>query len=485
MSTDTGATSEARSDARFDPGLAARILLASLSAGAGAVHLALVPSHAGSSVAEGIGFAAAGWAQLLLAAVVVARPGKRLLQASIALNLVLIAAWALSRTSGLPFGAHAGHPETVGGIDLLTVAFEAVGSIAAAVVMARPAVWQRLSAASVAAGAIVPAVALVAATAAIASPSARDHAASAHGDHNTELASGSDGSPIGHADRHAHDDAPLNGDGHGHAGDHAEPVAAEGRCDWKFNTTEFWKRNPPASDEGGHEHEHGTGNGQGNEHGIQPWKPMTDPAKCSQLEAEIAQLEKVAMRYPTARDAMAAGCFRITIYVPGIAAHYFCVPNARSGIADIEKPTMILYAGSQPWAPVVGLSFLAGSAGNPALDPDAPLWVRYSTWHYHEGLCLAGGQVVGGDNSDEAKCAAAGGRKIGRTGYMGHYWLPTCNSPDGVFSAANPRLDMAVANFNDDPANDPTNGGAIDLVKNPCSKSELGSGLDDVFGPPD
>ena len=66
--------------------------------------------------------------------------------------------------------------------------------------------------------------------------------------------------------------------------------------------------------------------------------------------------------------------------------------------------------------------------------------------HYHEGLCVKNALVIGGDNTDKAKCEAQGGKIQGQTGWMGHYWLPSCDSPDGVFSADNPRLDIGVAN---------------------------------------
>ena len=91
---------------------------------------------------------------------------------------------------------------------------------------------------------------------------------------------------------------------------------------------------------------------------------------------------------------------------------------------------------------------------------------------------LKGALVIGGDNTDKAKCEAQGGKIQGRTGWMGHYWLNSCDSPDGVFSADNPRLDIGVANVNDDPANaaDPAK-----LQANPCagSKTALSS-----FGQP-
>src|SRR5688500_10471844 len=52
---------------------AASWLLAGLLAGAGAVHLAMAPSHLGESAIEGGGFLVAGWVQLGLALALVLR----------------------------------------------------------------------------------------------------------------------------------------------------------------------------------------------------------------------------------------------------------------------------------------------------------------------------------------------------------------------------------------------------------------------------
>ncbi len=251
------------------------------------------------------------------------------------------------------------------------------------------------------------------------------------------------------------------------------------RCDWEFNTVAYWEQGPPEASEG---HEQGHGGGQGNEHGAQAWKPITDAGTCTELGGQIDRMEQVAARYPSAQDALDAGCFRATIYVPGIGAHYYCVAHNATG-TDIERPTMLLYGGSHPTAPIVGLSYMVYEDTAPDEQAGSPLWARWMPWHFHEGLCIKGGMVIGGDDSDEARCEAAGGTKAGRTGWMGHYWLPSCPSPDGVFSAANPRLDPGVGVFNDAEANraDPRA-----LAAAPCQGSELVIDDDgaDAFGPP-
>lgn len=482
----------------FEPSMPARVLLATLSGAAGAIHLVMVPSHVQEWTPEGYAFAAAGWLQLGLAALLIARPSRAVVKTTIVANLVFVAAWAVTRTMGAPFGPHAGHPETASFIDLATVGLEAALVLAAGVLLARPNLGKDWNTGALAAATIVPLSVLALTTAVLASPDAANHSHGSHGDHGDALtAAGATGDGHDHgADGHgtadhstaaaATDQSGTTGDGHDHGTDghdHESATAAatvdpDERCDWEMNTVDFWAQNPPAASDGSHEHGHGAGNGQGNEHGIQPWAPMTDKAQCAELTADIASMERIAEALPTAQDAMNAGCFRVTIYVEGIAAHYICPARLRDGL-KLEEPEMILYGGSQPWAPIVGLSYMVYQDTPPNEQPSAPLWARYMTWHFHEGLCIKGGLVIGGDNSDQAKCEAQGGKKMGRTGYMGHYWLPQCNSSDGVFSAANPRLDLAVANYNDDPANQ-----GKDLVTAPCSGSGQGPS-DEVFGRPD
>ena len=65
----------------LDPSISARVLLAVLSAAAGMIHLAMVPSHWATSVVEGVGFAITGWLQLSLAFLLLWKPTTTLLRA--------------------------------------------------------------------------------------------------------------------------------------------------------------------------------------------------------------------------------------------------------------------------------------------------------------------------------------------------------------------------------------------------------------------
>ena len=174
-----------------------RPALASLSAAAGAVHLVMVPDHWGESVAEGVGFAAAGWLQLALAALLLVRPERRVFAATVTVNVGLVATWAWSRTVG-------GEEATF--VDLTVVGLEVALVAGALAVLARPDLRPRLVVT-----AAVPVASLLLATAAVASPSARNHA---HGGSDHEEAA------TGHAhDEPAVDDRGLSAlsNGHHHA----------------------------------------------------------------------------------------------------------------------------------------------------------------------------------------------------------------------------------------------------------------------------
>lgn len=98
-------------------------LAAALTAGAGVVHMAAAVPHFADSVLLGSGFVAAGWAQLAAAALLLRRRRDRSVRWSVvALNVVAVATWAVSRTVGLPVG-HPG-PEAADPGDVLTIGFE-------------------------------------------------------------------------------------------------------------------------------------------------------------------------------------------------------------------------------------------------------------------------------------------------------------------------------------------------------------------------
>lgn len=96
----------------------ARDMAVALSLLAATVHAWLAPGHFGQAWWLGAGFAAAATAQMSWA--IAALSGRPHAAAGVALNLGLVAAWLISRTSGLPGLA----AEPVGVLDVATVGAE-------------------------------------------------------------------------------------------------------------------------------------------------------------------------------------------------------------------------------------------------------------------------------------------------------------------------------------------------------------------------
>jgi hypothetical protein len=477
----------------------AAVLLASLTAAAGVVHLVMAPIHAGSSGVEAAGFALSGWVQLALAALLLVRPARAVLGATAGINLALVVVWIVSRTVGLPVGE--GGAEHVGAADLVTVALE-LGAVAVAVALAaRPALLQRRSREVTALGALVPVAALLAVTLVVVSPSTVAHS---HGDdpepqtveqqqaafeasrcdrqfnpkaYWTEAekvgvdtgkapivapAAGGDHHGGGHGDATASTTTttapadPLGGrgsqkldaivsklDGKGE-NDAAQVVAAlADLSDTEYDAFLHQLRKRSA----GHTAAHsvtGDDTGHGGHMGPTGWVPMTDKAQCDKLTQELTQARDTALRYPTAAEAEKGGWRKVTGYVPGIAAHYI---NARhvDGRFEIDKPEMLLYDGEGPEARIVGLSYYVVLAGE--AQPTQGFTGDNDHYHRHVGLCIRGGMVVGASTLSDEECAAMGGRKAGGSGgWMNHVWVvPGCESPWGLFSGATPLLDVQLA----------------------------------------
>ena len=102
--------------------LALAILIAA-SLGAAAIHFALGPHHVEELGALGLGFYLAAIIQVIIpAALLVARHRagrafRSIVLAGVGVNVVILAAWAVSRVVGLPAGPEPWIPEAIGVAD--------------------------------------------------------------------------------------------------------------------------------------------------------------------------------------------------------------------------------------------------------------------------------------------------------------------------------------------------------------------------------
>jgi hypothetical protein len=178
--------------------------------------------------------------------------------------------------------------------------------------------------------------------------------------------------------------------------------------------------------------------------GPQQWTPMTDPADCDAVKAELARTKAVADRYPTAADAKAAGYVRVAPYVPGIASHWMKFAFVDKTF-NVDEPEMLLYDGNGDGSHITGVSYYVVMDGE--TPPSQGFTGNNDLYHRHIGLCSSkAGGVIGVSTTTDAECEAMGGHKNdGGAGWMSHAWVvPGCESPWGVFSGINPLLDSAL-----------------------------------------
>lgn len=103
----------------------ARFLLPRLSLAAGVVHAALVGDHMSQYTLFGYAFVAMAAFQIIWTLAASKGISRGLLVLGAVGNLAFLAAWALSRTTGLPFGHEVWEREAVGFVDFLAVVPEA------------------------------------------------------------------------------------------------------------------------------------------------------------------------------------------------------------------------------------------------------------------------------------------------------------------------------------------------------------------------
>ncbi len=181
--------------------------------------------------------------------------------------------------------------------------------------------------------------------------------------------------------------------------------------------------------------------GAGGHLGPQIWTHLTEQEQCEQLQEELEVAHDVAMEYPKASDAIAAGYVRVAPYLPGIASHWMKF-DLVDGEFDVAEPEMLLYDGNDEESNIVGLSYFITKDGD--VEPEVGFTGDNDHYHRHIGLCISReGGVIGDTTTTEEECADAGGFKSNRgSGWMSHAWVvPGCESPWGVFSAQNPVLD--------------------------------------------
>jgi hypothetical protein len=98
------------------------------SAVAGGIHLGASTEHLEAWPLAGRFLVGAGAAQVACAAAIASGASRRVAGVAALVNGALLALWLVSRTVGVPFGPHAGQPETIAAADLCAAAAAAVAA---------------------------------------------------------------------------------------------------------------------------------------------------------------------------------------------------------------------------------------------------------------------------------------------------------------------------------------------------------------------
>ena len=473
-----------------DPGGPIRVVLASCSFGAAAIHLAMATSHAGEWLAEGIVFAISGWMQLGLAVAFVLRPTRAALLVACVANSVFIAAWAWTRAVGTPFGPEAGSVHDTGLVDLSVVALELAIVLLSALALAIPRPGELTHRTRVAVFTIVPVGVLVLATSAIVSPSATGHAHGAEdahdhgssaaldaGDHEHDAASALAIPDDDETDPHVTD--PASAESHVHAETSEAAVSGDVPASTSVLATEDAHADDhdvdtaPSSDSAdGHDTHASTeaaaaatpidDKGLGlleNGHMAHVYGPdeSLDAVTRAALVHQLALTRSIAERFPTLGDARAAGSRAAGAFGPGMGIHMSLPAAGMPDIpppdpsapwipgtltdAEILRPANLLYDGTTDDAPLAGFMYYSTSP----VEPEGFAGPN-DHWHTHGALCLNMGgedgiEVLHPDEKTAESCQSIGGVFIEQTTFMVHVWtIPGYESNRGVFSDINPAI---------------------------------------------
>jgi hypothetical protein len=184
---------------------------------------------------------------------------------------------------------------------------------------------------------------------------------------------------------------------------------------------------------------------------LQPDKPL-DPAAQKLVGEQLVQAREAAAKYPTVKEAKAAGMVLAGGMAPGVGAHYQLMSAETlkglnpDGTVNASYPGSFIYGGTADDAPIVGLMYMSMTSD---VAPEGFAGPN-DHWHRHTNLCIRYGNgrievpfAVDGDVT-KAQCDEVQGRFMERTIWMVHAWVvPGWESPKGVFSHDNPNVHCA------------------------------------------
>ena len=371
-----------------------RGLLAVLSIGAATIHLVMVPAHAGEWLPEGIAFALAGWFALAFAVAVCVKPSRRWLEAGIAVNLVFVAAWAVTRYIGMPFGPGSGTKEVASLVDLTCVGLEVATVFAAAVFLKNPRLGEKIDTGALVVASVIPLGVIALVTAVVASPSARSHAHGEGADHHADVTTAAAGD---------HDMSSMD---HA-AGDHDSTGAVPAGM-----------ATPDPSE---HAHEAAV---------VVPYDPTkplnfggvegVTPEQQARAENLVAVTLNKLPQWADYKYAEAHGFHSIGDGPTG-TEHFINYEYMEDHIfLDPDKPESLVFDTKRDGTKTLAAAMYMVDRGTPLSDVPE-IGGKLTQWHTHQNLCYKPNGTLGGLTNAEGKCAE--GLILPEPTPMIHVWI--------------------------------------------------------------
>jgi hypothetical protein len=162
---------------------------------------------------------------------------------------------------------------------------------------------------------------------------------------------------------------------------------------------------------------------------------------CNKLAVQLDQTLGAVQGLETRAKGEAAGWMGFGEYQTGLGTHHGMYANLFATTFDPAEPTFLIYGGTKPESPLVGVAFRV--SGAPTTPPEG--YVGGNDWyHGHAKVCVGPGGILGdGEELSDEACTALGGtnRPIpGGGDLLLHVWLPPYEYRPDIFVSGHPCL---------------------------------------------
>lgn len=163
-----------------------------------------------------------------------------------------------------------------------------------------------------------------------------------------------------------------------------------------------------------------------------------------ELGREVARVREIALAYPTLSSAIEVGWTLAGVSARGAGQMVVDTSRDFREIAfDIDTPHGLIYASSDPDAPIVGVQYAQWRS---VVDDVSGFTGQQNLWHLHTGTCVVDGAsgeyaIPLDEPTTGSGCQEVDGRRIDNVSYMIRAWVvPGWENPYGTFAHDHPAL---------------------------------------------